>query len=98
MKVLKSTRRASGWTKHGQRVVLAAIGCVGLASSVCGAATTLFYDNNGTTSGFGSGTTSWNNLATDKHWATNAQGTVVGPWVPGSVAAIGTGTLQVSDV
>ena len=100
MKVINNKRQGFRWNKQGQRAVLSAIGCIGFAAYAWGDTnTTLFFDNNGTTAGFGSGTATWNNVATDKHWASSATaGTTVGPWIPASVAAIGTGTVQVSDV
>src|SRR2546430_2609950 len=99
MRVRSNTRRGFRLSRHGQRAVLAAIGCIGFAAYAWGDTnTTLFFDNNGTTASFGSGTATWSNVNTDKHWATSSAGTTVGPWIPGSVAAIGTGTVQVSNV
>ncbi len=81
MNANKNDVRGFRWTKQSRRAILAAVGGIGLAASYHASAqpaSTLFFDNNGTAASFGSGTGTWNNLATNKDWATTTAGTTVG--------------------
>src|SRR5262245_44629563 len=86
MNASSTKRQGFRWTrKRNRRALLAAVGTLALAST-SHAATSLWFDNNGATSGLGSGAGTWN--ATNTNWATtsNPGTTAPGVWSAGAIA------------